>query len=95
MTKKNNYEDKEKQDREERKRCCNEQKRERGKGQKNERIKKMSKREGATEIASRHNHEEKMRKGEKIYSGQTVVAEESRRFILLSLQRASLKSTLS
>lgn len=58
-------------------------------------LKKMSKREGATEIASRHSHEEKMRKGEKIYSGQTVVAEESRRFILLSLQRASLKSTLS
>lgn len=55
----------------------------------------MSKREGATEIVSRHSHEEKMRKGEKIYSGQTVVAEESRRFILLSLQRASLKSTLS
>lgn len=54
----------------------------------------MSKREGA-EIASRHSHEEKMRKGEKTYSGQIVVAEESRRFILLSLQRASLKSILS
>lgn len=55
----------------------------------------MSKREGATEIVSRHSHEEKMRKGEKTYSGQIVVAEESRRFILLSLQRASLKSILS
>lgn len=54
----------------------------------------MSKREGATEIAS-HSHEEKMRKEEKTYSGQIVVAEESRRFILLSLQRASLKSILS
>lgn len=47
-------------------------------------------------MTSRRSHEEGMNQGgKKIYGGQTVVAEEKRRFMLLSSQRARLKSAIT
>lgn len=47
-------------------------------------------------MASRRSHEEGQIKGEKkTYGGQTVVAEEKWRFMLLTSQRAKLKSAIT
>lgn len=61
--------------------------------QKRKKMSKPSKREGSTAITI-DAVIRRGRIGRKMYGSQTVVAEERRRFILLSSQRAKLKSTI-
>lgn len=70
--------------------------RERERGWKGEKAEKISKREGATVMTSRRSHEEgQMKREKKTYGGQTVVAEEKWRFMLLTSQRTRLKSAIT